>query len=135
MLVNTLYCKLLFLFLLFSFLVQPSFAQKEISNFHYSNTGITYNSGNPQTIPGVPTTNNEWPIATCYDSVGNIMFDFCFTNPTVGSFRNGVVYNKNYQVMPGSNLFGPHNFYGATALVAPVPSSILTFYLFYQVVS
>jgi len=113
--------------------VQPSFAQKEISNFHYSNTGITYNSGNPQTIPGVPTPNNEWPIATCSDSVGNIMFDFCFTNPTVGSFRNGVVYNKNYQVMPGSNLFGPHNFYGATALVAPVPSSISKFYLFYQV--
>ncbi|MBL0180737.1 MAG: hypothetical protein IPP96_00040 [Chitinophagaceae bacterium] len=119
--------------LLFIFVVQPSFAQKEISNFHYSNTGITYNSGNPQTIPGIPTPNSEWSIATISDSIGNVLFDFSYTNPTVGSFRNGVILDKNYQVMPGSNLFGPHYGYGSTALVAPVPSNNSKYYLFYQV--
>ena len=132
MIVNTLYCKLLFLALLFGFVVQPSFAQKEISNFHYSNTGITYNSGNPQTIPGIPTPNSEWSIATISDSIGNVLFDFSYTNPTVWP-RKGVVFDKNYQVMPGSNLFGPHYYYGSTALVAPVPSNNSKYYLFYQV--
>ena len=124
--------KLLLLTLLFSLLMQPSFAQKEISNFHYSNTGISYNSGNPQTIPGVPSPNSELSIATLSDSIGNVQFDFCFTNPNFGAFRTGLVYDKNYQVMPGSNLFGPHYLYGPTALVAPVPSSNSKFYLFYQ---
>lgn len=132
MIVKNLSCKLLLLALLFSFVVRPSFAQKEISNFHFSNTGITYNSGNPQSIPGVPTPNSEWSIATCSDSIGNVMFDFCYTNPTFG-LRNGVVFDKNYQVMPGSNLFGPHYNYGSTALVAPVPSNNSKYYLFYQV--
>jgi gliding motility-associated-like protein len=132
MIVNTLYYRLLFLALLFSLLAQSSFAQKEISNFHYSNTGITYNSANPQTIPGIPTPNSEWSIATISDSIGNVLFDFSYTNPTFGT-RNGVILNKNYQVMPGSNLFGSHYSYGATALVAPVPSNNSKYYLFYQV--
>ncbi|MEP7238004.1 MAG: T9SS type B sorting domain-containing protein [Ferruginibacter sp.] len=133
MIINKIAPEFLFFTLLFSLMMQHSFAQKEISNFHYSNTGISYNSGNPQTIPGIPTPNSEWSIATCSDSIGNVLFDFCYTNPTVGSFRNGLIYDKNYQVMPGSNLFGPHYYYGSTALVAPFPASNSKYYLFYQV--
>ena len=132
MIVNTLSCKLLLLVLFFSFVGYSCFAQKEISNFHYGFTGITYNSGNPQTIPGVPTPNSEWSIATCSDSIGNVLFDFSYTNPTVG-LKNGVVFDKNYQVMPGSNLFGSHYYYGSTALVAPFPSNNSKYFLFYQV--
>ncbi len=124
--------KLLFL-LLFSVLMQFSLAQKEISNFHFSNTGISYNSGNPQTIPGIPAPNSETSIATLSDSIGNVKFDFSYTNPTFGAYKTGLVYDKNYQVMPGSNLFGPQFGYGAIALVAPVPANNSKFYLFYQV--
>ena len=105
MILKTKCFKILLLIGLSILLRQFSFAQKEISNFHYSNTGTGYNTGVPLNIPGIPAPNGEISLATLSDSIGNIKFDFCFTDPAGVLLKKGLVYNKNNQIMPGSNLF------------------------------
>jgi gliding motility-associated-like protein len=110
--------------ILFAFCIQPLFAQKETNNWLYGSfSGFTFVNGNPQPLTGV--TNGSFDISTSYsDANGNLKF----------VFTGSRVLDRNYNVMPGSNLFvfGQGASYHI-AITAASPTNANQFYIFYIV--
>jgi len=81
--------------ILFTFCLTSLFAQKEINNWYYGGfSGFTFVNGNPQTLTGI--TNTGFNVNAPYsDANGNLKF----------VFAGNRVLDRNYNVMPGSNLF------------------------------
>ena len=93
----------------------------EINNSYFATgSGITFNSGNPQNITGIPS-NLYFGVNTSYsDNSGNLQFIF-----------NGKMLDKNFNPMPGNNQFVA-NYYSTVVLSAKYPGSNSKFLIFYQ---
>src|SRR5690349_10093776 len=115
--------KSLLTLILFTFCINALFAQKETNNWVLGyQAGITFVNGNPQPLAGVVNGggyNTSWS-----DANGNLKFVF-----------GGIaVLDRNYNIMPGSNLFQFNQ--GASyhiVLAAASPANANQFYLFYIV--
>jgi hypothetical protein len=102
------------------FCINTLLAQKETNNWVLGyQAGLTFVNGNPQPLSGVV---NGGGYNTSYsDANGNLKF----------VFAGIAVLDRNYNVMPGSNLFGQQGASYHIVLAAASPANANQFYLFY----
>ena len=119
------YRKLFILILYISTLTEAR-AQKETSNWYFSsNEGISFNTGSPQPIQGIPSAIYFYDSETiCSDANGNVRFICTPGYPSI-------VMDKNYNQMPGPIPTGSSSF--ARPMWAKYPGSNSKFFVFYPV--
>lgn len=97
-------------------------AQKESANWYFGQgLGLSFVNNNiPQDITGISSVALS-PSTVVSDAAGNLLF----------IFTSGRVYDRNYGLMSGSNLF-QNGVSWNQVIAAPVPSSTTRYYLFYM---
>jgi gliding motility-associated-like protein len=112
--------KLIFFFVLATFISEIAVAQKEWNNWFFgNNAGVTFNAGAPTFLPGGQVVSNAGS-SSVSDNLGNLLF-----------YSDGItVWNKNHQPMPnGTGLLG--NVGGSqTVLITYYPGNKNLYFIF-----